>query len=129
MLQSPSAIRKIHSMSPPAAAPPQNKNWGFWSSTPSPSHSQSCSPSPPPTPPPPPPQIDENITKTETGYLFSNGQLHWKKIGACYIVRTGIIQNAREINIVYVFGKGKESLTKRYGYFEDGEFIEFILDA
>jgi hypothetical protein len=123
-------------MSPPAAgggaaAPPQNKNWCFWSGTPSPAHSQSCSPSPPvaaPLPPLPPPQIDENITKTETGYLFSNGELHWKKIGACYIVRTGIVQNAREINIVYVFGNGKESLRKRYGYFEDGEFIEFVLE-
>jgi hypothetical protein len=110
------------------SSPSQNK-WGFWSNTPSPSPSPSPTTSPPLPPHPPSPQIDENITKTETGYLFSNGELHWKKIGACYIVRTGIIQNAREINIVYIFGNGKESLRKRYGYFEDGEFIEFVLDA
>lgn len=70
---SPSANTRRKMISSPT---PQNK-WGFWSNTPSPSPSPTTSP--PPAPHPPSPQIDENIKKTETGYLFSNGELHWKK--------------------------------------------------
>jgi hypothetical protein len=73
--------------------------------------------------------IDENITKTPTGYLFSNGQLYWKNGVACYVIKTGIYLDGNELNIVYLFVNGLEGLKKRYGYFDRMDnFIEHTLD-
>lgn len=107
----------------------------------SPPQSYPNSPSPTPTPllSPSPPSyektadvkldiIDENITKTENGYIYSNGELQWRNGIACYVINTGIFMENCEMKIVYIFRDGKCGLKKRYGYFDNMDnFIEHEL--